>query len=282
MIRNMSSPPHNPQRWPCALTIAGSDSGAGAGIQADLKTFIAHGVYGLTALTLVTAQNTQAVQEVHLLPPRIIKAQIDAVFADFQIGAVKTGALGGVEAIHTIVDCLRRFGPVPLVVDPVMISKHGHVLLGLDAVAALKSKLLPLATLVTPNLSEAAILSNTGIIENREDMLRAAEAIAAQGCINVVVKGGHMPGAPADLLWQNGAAHWIEGERVETPHTHGTGCTYSAAITANLVRGLALAEAVGEAKQYIAGSLQHAQQFGLGINPVNHFWRNSPNFGARE
>jgi hydroxymethylpyrimidine/phosphomethylpyrimidine kinase len=278
----MSAPPHNSPRRSCALTIAGSDSGAGAGIQADLKTFAAHDVYGLTVLTLVTAQNTQAVQEVHLLPPEIIKSQLDAVFTDFSIGAVKTGALGGVEAICAVADRLSSYGPVPLVIDPVMVSKHGHVLLGMDAVAALKSRLLPLATLVTPNLSEAAILSNTGVIEDRDGMLRAAEAIAAHGCANVVVKGGHMLGAPADLLWQNGVVLWVEGERVDTPHTHGTGCTYSAAITANLVRGLALADAVFEAKRYITGSLRCAQRFGQGINPVNHFWRSSPDFGAHE
>lgn len=278
----MISPPQDSERWPCALTIAGSDSGAGAGIQADLKAFAAHDVYGLTVLTLVTAQNTQSVQDVHLLPPALIASQIDAVFADFSIGAVKTGALGGSAAICAVADGLRRYGPVPLVVDPVMISKHGHALLGMEAVSVLKSELLPLATLVTPNLSEAAMLANTGLIEDRHDMLLAAEAIAGLGCESVVIKGGHMPGAPADLLWQSGVAHWVEGERVDTPHTHGTGCTYSAAITANLVRGLALIDAVFAAKQYITGSLRHAQQFGKGINPVNHFWRSSPNFGARE
>lgn len=278
----MKLPAQNCVRGRCALTIAGSDSGAGAGIQADLKTFAAHGIYGLTALTLVTAQNTLAVNDVHHLPQTLIKGQIDAVFEDFIIGAVKTGALGNVETISTVAHCLANADPVPLVVDPVMVSKHGHFLLGMDAVAALKSKLLPLAVLVTPNLSEAAILSNTGVIKSRNDMLHAAEAIAAHGCKAVVVKGGHMDSAPADLLWHNGEALWVEGERIETQHTHGTGCTFSAAITANLVRGLAVADAVVEAKQYITGSLQHAQRFGQGINPVNHFWRCMPRFGAQD
>lgn len=268
-----------PARWPVALTIAGSDCGAGAGIQADLKTFCAHGVYGVTALSMVTVQNTQAVSDVHLLPPKLIEDQIETLFADFSIGAAKTGALGSAQTIRSVAAVLARHAQVPLVVDPVMISKHGHTLLALDAVAALKAVLLPRAALITPNLSEAAVLANTGVITNREGMQLAAEILAGLGPAAIVVKGGHLAGQPADLLWYQGQAHWIEGERIDTKHTHGTGCTFSAAITANLVRGLDLIEAVRQAKQYITGALQHAQQFGKGLNPVNHFWRSQPEFG---
>lgn len=271
---------HQPSRWPCALSIAGSDSSAGAGIQADLKTFCAHGVYGLTALAMVTVQNTQSVSAVHLLPPELLEAQIEALFSDFDIAAVKTGALGSEQAIRLTATVLRRHAPLPLVVDPVMISKHGHTLLALDAIAALKSELLPAALLVTPNLSEAAVLANTGLISDRDGMQRAAEIIARCGCAGVVVKGGHIAGDPADLLWYRGQAHWLEGARIDTMHTHGTGCTFSAAITANLVRGMDVIEAVSAAKQYITGSLQHVHQFGRGINPVNHFWRSAPGFGT--
>jgi hydroxymethylpyrimidine/phosphomethylpyrimidine kinase len=267
-------------RWPCALTIAGSDSGAGAGIQADLKTFCAHGVYGLTALTMVTVQNTQSVKAVHLLPRELIEAQIEALWADFEIGAVKTGALGCEQTIQLVAMVLRRQAPAQLVVDPVMISKHGHTLLPLDAIAALKSDLLPCATLVTPNLSEAAVLANTGRIEDRAGMLQAARIIADLGSAGVIVKGGHMAGDPVDLLWYRDQAYWLEGGRIDTVHTHGTGCTYSAAITANLVRGMDVVAAVQAAKDFIHGSLQHVQQFGRGINPVNHFWRIMPGFGT--
>jgi hydroxymethylpyrimidine/phosphomethylpyrimidine kinase len=273
----IAAPPH---RNLVAVTIAGSDSGAGAGVQADLKTFAAHGVFGATALTLITVQNTLSVQDVHLLPPGLVKAQIDALFDDFLPGAIKTGALGGPEIIDVVAACIRQHPGVPLVVDPVMISKHGHALLGIDAIAVLKKTLLPLAEVVTPNLNEAAVLSNSGRIGSRPDMLHAAEAIARLGCRAVIIKGGHMEGEPADLLWRDGAVSWLEGERVNTQQTHGTGCTFSAAIAANLVRGLALEEAAREAKNYITGALKHAQPFGKGINPVNHFWRSDPTFGA--
>lgn len=268
------------QLHPCAFTIAGSDSGGGAGIQADLKTFSALGVYGATVLTMVTVQNTQAVHAVHLLPPALVQAQIDALFADFNPGAIKTGALGGPDTIEIVASCLKQYPEVPLVVDPVMISKHGHALLGIDAISVLKRALLPLAEVVTPNLNEASVLSNVGCIETRTDMLKAAEAIGKLGSRSVIIKGGHMAGEPADLLWTHGAVYWMEGVRVDTPHTHGTGCTFSAAITANLVRKMPLPDAVRSAKEYITGGLQHAQVFGKGINPVNHFWRSDPTFGT--
>lgn len=266
----------------CALTIAGSDSGAGAGIQADLKTFSALGVYGTSVITLITAQNTLAVEQVETLPVQLLEAQLEAVFGDFEVGAAKTGALGNERIIRGLAAFLKKRQPrVLLVVDPVMISKHGHSLLDPEAVSSLKADLLPLATIVTPNLSEAAALGGMPPITDRDAMLAAAQRIAAFGCQAVVVKGGHSVGEPVDLLWEQGGARWFEGERVNTPHLHGTGCTFSAAITAGLVKGLPLAEAVGEAKEYITGALRHAQVFGHGINPVNHFWQTSPYFGRR-
>jgi hydroxymethylpyrimidine/phosphomethylpyrimidine kinase len=280
MMENMEHVPGASQQHPVALTIAGSDSGAGAGIQADLKTFSALGVYGATALTLVTAQNTRTVSNVYVLPPAVIRGQLEAVFTDFRVAAAKTGALGAVDTICAVVEALRRYGPLPLVVDPVMISKHGQALLHLDAVAALREELLPLATVVTPNLAEAAALAGMSAITDRAGMQAAAERIAELGCAWVVVKGGHMEGSAVDLAWHAGEALWLEGERVATPHTHGTGCTFSAAITAGIVRGLAIPEAVREAKAYVTGGLKCAQVFGQGINPVNHFWQSTPRFGA--
>ena len=271
---------HEPMQpvHPIALTIAGSDSGAGAGIQADLKTFASLRVYGASVLTLVTAQNTQMVSAVHLLPVPLIEQQLDAVLCDFQVGAIKTGALGSAEIIETIASKLQDI-QVPLVVDPVMISKHGSPLLAQEAVTALKKCLLPLATVVTPNLHEAAAIAGMPELTCREDMLTAAEGIASTGVKAVVVKGGHSAGTPADLLWTEAESNWIDGERVDTVHTHGTGCTYSSALTVYLLRGFPMVEAAMLAKRYITGALEHGQCFGKGINPVNHFWRHEPEFG---
>lgn len=270
----------NAWRHPVALTIAGSDSGGGAGIQADLKTFAAHGVYGCTVLTLVTAQNTRSVQSVQVLPPELVLAQLEAVYGDFTVAALKTGALGNAAVIVALAEYLRGMHPLELVIDPVMISKHGDSLLNEDAVTVLRDELFPLALVVTPNLHEAAALAGINEVHDRKTMLTAANAIAAYGCRAVVIKGGHMAGEPADLLWYQNQATWIAGERVESPHTHGTGCTFSAAITANLARGLALPEAVHAAKAYVAGAIKHGQLFGQGVNPVNHFWQSDESFGA--
>ncbi len=264
--------------YPIALTIAGSDSGAGAGIQADLKSFAALGVYGASVITLVTAQNTQAVSAVEALSPALIELQLDAVFADFSVGAIKTGALGTAAIIETVARKLAR-NTAPLVVDPVMISKHGSPLLAAESVSALKSALLPLATIVTPNLHEAAALTGCAPITSREAMVIAAQRLAETGVQTVIIKGGHSAGTPADLLWHDDAPVWIEGERVETEHTHGTGCTFSAALAAYLLRGFSMLEAAQLAKRYITGALRHGQRFGQGINPVNHFWRHEPEFG---
>jgi len=267
-------------RHPVALTIAGSDSGAGAGIQADLKTFAAHGIYGCSIITLVTAQSTQSVDAVELLPPELVVKQLKTVVQDFQIAALKTGALGGVGIIRALSEYLRESLLDNLVVDPVMISKHGHALLADDATNTLVNDLLPLARIVTPNLMEAAVLSGRESITSRAEMVSAAAEIAQTGCPIVVVKGGHSAENPADLFWEDGREAWLESPRIDTPHTHGTGCTYSAAIAANLVRGLKPLDAVREAKAYITGAIEHHQLFGQGLNPVNHFWRSDPAFGA--
>ena len=266
------------QRHPIALTIAGSDSGAGAGIQADLKTFASLGVFSASAVTLVTAQNTQNVSAVELLPIKLIELQLDAVLSDFQVGAIKTGALGNSAIISTVARKLKSVS-VPLVVDPVMISKHGSPLLAQDSAEALKAQLLPLATVVTPNLHEASALTGLPPITSREDMLSAAEQLTRTGVKSVILKGGHSAGTPADLLWFEDEPFWIEGERVESEHTHGTGCTFSSALVAYLLRGFPMLDAAKLAKRYITGAIRHGQQFGKGINPVNHFWRHEPEFG---
>jgi len=257
---------------PSALTIAGSDSGAGAGIQADLKTFSAHGVYCCTVLTMVTAQSTQTVDAVHILPSEWVTRQLTTVLHDFRIVAIKTGALGNGATIKCVAEALAPLAPPSLVVDPVIVSKHGHRLLDEEAATVLCDVLLPLARVVTPNLHEAVVLSGVDAIESRADMEHAAERIAAKGCGAVLVKGGHLGGEPDDLLWDHGRPEWFPGRRIETKHTHGTGCTYSAAITANLVLGMPLSEAVGCAKEYIAGAIANHRIYGHGVNPVNHFW----------
>jgi hydroxymethylpyrimidine/phosphomethylpyrimidine kinase len=202
------------------------------------------------------------------------------VYGDFSVAALKTGALGNAAVIMALAEYLRGMHPLQLVIDPVMISKHGDALLNEDAVTVLRDELFPLALVVTPNLHEAAALAGINEVHDRKTMLTAANAIAAYGCRAVVVKGGHMAGEPADLLWYQNQATWIAGERLESPHTHGTGCTFSAAITANLARGIALPEAVQAAKVYVAGAIRHGQLFGQGVNPVNHFWQSDESFGA--
>jgi hydroxymethylpyrimidine/phosphomethylpyrimidine kinase len=265
---------------PVALTVAGSDSGAGAGIQADLKTFAAYGVYACSVLTLVTAQSTQAVDAIEILPEDLIVQQLQTVFADFSIGAVKTGALGTAGVINAIAGFFSEHMVTDLVIDPVMISKHGHKLISDDAVGVLKSRLLPLARVTTPNLPEAEVLAGMSNIRSRQAMITAAEHIAESGCRAVLIKGGHSDAEPADLLWDGGVITWLEGERIATPHTHGTGCTFSAAIAASLVRGLSLENAALDAKRYISGAIAHHQLFGRGYNPVNHFWQSNARFGV--
>jgi len=255
------------------LTIAGSDSGGGAGIQADLKTFTAHGVHGMSAITAVTVQNSIGVQGFYELEPKAVFEQIESVVTDIGVDAAKTGMLASAAIVEAVADACERFGVPGLVVDPVAVSKHGDPLLRPDAVEALRRRLLPLATVVTPNAGEAELLGGVPVRE-RADLEAAARAVHALGPKWVLVKGGHVPGAEAvDLLWDGRRAIWLEARRLDTPHTHGTGCTLSAAITANLANGLDVVTAVREAKQYLTGAIAGSYPLGKGIGPTDPVWR---------
>jgi len=253
-----------------ALTIAGSDSGGGAGIQADLKTFAALGVYGMSAITSITAQNTVGVQGVFDLPPEFVGLQIDSVVTDIGVDAVKTGMLSNAGIIEVVAAKVKEHALPHLVVDPVMVAKSGDPLLRPEAREALIELLLPLAEVLTPNLHEAKALTGLSI-EGLEDMHRAAEAIYALGPRNVVVKGGHLEANPADLLYDGQRFVVLRGERIATPHTHGTGCTFASAIAAGLAKGLTVEQAVREAKAYITEAIRHALPLGHGHGPTNHF-----------
>ncbi|WEX90813.1 bifunctional hydroxymethylpyrimidine kinase/phosphomethylpyrimidine kinase [Sinorhizobium garamanticum] len=260
---------------PIALTIAGSDSGGGAGIQADLKTFSALGVYGASVITAVTAQNTKGVAAVADLSPEIVTAQIDAVLSDLNVAAVKIGMVSRRETIAAIADGLRRFGK-QVVVDPVMVATSGDRLLRPDAVAALVDELLPLALVATPNLPEAALLTGRSVAEDETEMARQAEAILKTGARSVLVKGGHRRGSEAtDLFFDGNAIVRLPAARIETINDHGTGCTLSAAIAAGLALGRPLVEAVREAKAYLHAALSAANTLsvGAGRGPVHHFHR---------
>lgn len=253
---------------PVALTIAGSDPSGGAGIQADLKTFHQRGVYGAAALTLLTVQNTQKVSAVEIISPEMVAAQIEAVLEDIPPAAAKTGALGN-EAIVARVAAMARSFPFPLVVDPVMISKHGHSLMTERACRTLAEQLLPEAFLVTPNLQEAGVLAGMPV-HDAASMEEAAVRIAALGVAAVLVKGGHLEGEAADMLYCKGVITWFRAPRIRSPHTHGTGCTYSACITAELAKGRALMDAVRIAKNFITQAIATAPGLGHGSGPVNH------------
>ena len=258
-----------------ALTIAGSDSGGGAGIQADLKTFSALGVYGASVITAVTAQNTRAVTAVEAVSPALIRAQIEAVFADLPPQAVKTGMLGDSQTICTVADSLAAVALPYLVIDPVMVAKSGDKLLADAAIATLRERLIPLATLITPNLPEAGELLGRSVT-TRDDMPQAAADLLALGCHAVLLKGGHLAGdASDDLLLTAGGATWLSAARHPGKNTHGTGCTLSAAITAGLARGLALVDAVHAAKDYIGAAIAAADRLhvGSGHGPLHHFHR---------
>jgi hydroxymethylpyrimidine/phosphomethylpyrimidine kinase len=260
----------DPEAAPVALTIAGSDSGGGAGIQADLKTFQRFGVYGASAITLVTAQNTLGVRGVELLAPEFVDQQIAAVAEDFEVRAAKTGALGSAEIIEAVTAAIEAHAFANLVVDPVMISKHGDPLLAPEARDALKTRLLPRASLVTPNLYEAAALLGRAV-GNEAEMRDAARAVCDLGAGATLVKGGHLPGGNAvDVLYDGSAFVHLAAPRIETRHTHGTGCTYSAAITALLARGATLVDAVHEAKDFISRAIAAAPRIGHGHGPVDH------------
>jgi hydroxymethylpyrimidine/phosphomethylpyrimidine kinase len=256
---------------PVALTIAGSDPSGGAGIQADLKTFHQFGVYGEAAITLVTVQNTRGVERVEYLAADLVIAQIRAVIGDIPPAAAKTGALGKREVIEAVAEMAMHF-PFPLVVDPVLLSKNGAPLVSPDAMEALKTRLLPHAFLLTPNLQEAGILSGLHVCD-APSMRAAAEKLSVLGARAVLVKGGHLTGDAIDVLFYEGK--WLEfpAPRIETRHTHGTGCTFSAAITALLATGHDLPAAVGRAKQYISEAIQTSPALGGGVGPVNHHAR---------
>ena len=259
---------------PTALTIAGSDSGGGAGIQADLKTFSALGVYGASAITALTAQNTRGVFGIAGVEPAFVGAQIDAVFADIRVDAVKIGMLGSPETIEAVAAAIERYRPRAVVLDPVMVAKSGDKLLEDRAVDALKTRLLPLATVVTPNLPEAAVLLGTTPPAGRRLMAGVAARLQGLGAANVLLKGGHLDGEDSpDLLMHGGELHWFEGKRTPTRNTHGTGCTLSSALAAFLARGLPLPAAVGEAKRYVGAAIGAADGLGVGggRGPVHHF-----------
>lgn len=255
---------------PRALTIAGSDSGGGAGIQADLKTFAALGVYGMSALTAITAQNTQGVRNALDLPLSLIEEQIDAVAEDIGIDAAKTGMLSSSAIIEVVARCVQKW-KLRLVVDPVMVAKSGTKLLQPDAVATLRTRLLPLAEVITPNLPEAEVLLDQRI-ETLGDMHAAARALHQSGPRIVVVKGGHRSGDPIDVYFDGQDSIELPATRINTPHTHGTGCTFSAAITALIARGWPVQEAIVRAKRYVTGAISHAPGLGHGHGPVDHFW----------
>ena len=256
-----------------ALTIAGSDSGGGAGIQADLKAFEANGVFGMSVVTALTAQNTREVTAVHEVPPAFVTAQLDAVAADLPVGAVKTGMLASAAVIDAVAGGVVRHGLGPVVVDPVMVTTNGDPLLHESAVDAVRRRMLPLADLVTPNAHEAAVLAGFEV-RTLDDARRAAREILGQGPGAVLVKGGHLDGEPdaVDLLLTGRGETLYREDRVDTTSTHGTGCTYASAIAAWLARGAALEDAVGRARRYLQGAIRHGLALGGGHGPTSHFW----------
>ena len=253
------------------LTIAGSDSGGGAGIQADLKTFAAFGVYGTSVITAVTAQNTLGVQGIYELPPEFVALQIDSVLTDIGADAVKTGMLPNSEIIEAVCEKIKQYRVEKLVVDPVMIATSGHRLINPEAQTILIGKLIQLAYLVTPNLSEAEVISGVKI-ETIEDMEAAAQKIKHKGAANVLVKGGHLCGDAVDVLFDGEKFTHYRSERLKSRNTHGTGCTFSAAITAELAKGNELKSAVKAAKKYITDAIRYSYRIGKGSGPVNHFY----------
>ncbi|MBI4282771.1 MAG: bifunctional hydroxymethylpyrimidine kinase/phosphomethylpyrimidine kinase [Chloroflexi bacterium] len=263
-----------------AMTIAGSDSGGGAGVQADLKTFAALGVYGTSAITAITAQNTLGVTAVLELPPELVAAQIDAILSDIGTDAVKTGMLANSRIIRVVADKLKEHGlsnpsihsGQALVVDPVMVAKGGDRLLQEEAVEALRSLLIPLATVVTPNLPEAAVLVGRSV-DSLEDARQAARDIVAMGARSAVVKGGHLQGDAVDVFYDGRRLREFTAPRIDTTSTHGTGCTFASAIAAGLAQGMAVEDAVARAKEYVTEAIRNAFPLGGGHGPLNHFYK---------
>lgn len=257
------------------LTIAGSDPSGGAGIQADLKSFAANGVYGMAAITALTAQNTQGVRGVELVPASFVKAQIEAVFADIRVDAIKIGMIATVEIAEAVAEALADHRGLPIVLDPVMVAKGGAPLLQDDAMEALRKRLVPLATVLTPNLPEAARLLEQPEATTRDEMAMQARALLELGPQVALIKGGHLEASESpDVLWDGETLHWFEGQRHRTKNTHGTGCSLSSAIAAQLSHGKAPSTAIAQAKQYVAGAIAAAdlQTVGHGHGPVHHFY----------
>ena len=252
-----------------ALTIAGSDCSGGAGIQADLKTMLANGVYGMSAITALTAQNTTGVAAIMNVTPEFLGQQLDCIFTDIFPDAVKIGMVSDKDLIRMIAQKLRQYQPKHVVVDPVMVATSGARLIADDAVEVLQQELFPLATVLTPNIPEAEVLLGENIA-SKEGMEKAAEEIGRQYGCGVLCKGGHSINDANDLLYQDGKVTWFAGKRINNPNTHGTGCTLSSAIAANLAKGCELAEAVRLAKEYISGALAAMLDLGKGSGPMNH------------
>lgn len=252
-----------------ALSIAGSDCSGGAGIQADIKTMTVNGVYAMSAITALTAQNTTGVAGISEVSPEFLKSQIDMIFGDIYPDSVKIGMVSSAELIETIAERLTFYKAKNVVVDPVMVATSGSKLLKTDAVSALVKMLLPLAAVTTPNIPEAEILSGM-TIRTKEDMESAAEKIAKENSCAVLLKGGHSLCDADDVLWNNSTARWFSGKRIDNPNTHGTGCTLSSALAANLAKGFSLEESVERSKDYISEALAAMLDLGKGSGPMNH------------
>ena len=252
------------------LTIAGSDSSGGAGIQADLKTFAAHGTYGMSVITAITAQNTTGVTAIQNITPDVVAAQIDAVFSDIRVDGVKVGMVSTAATIEVIAEKMKQYQPKVLVVDPVMVATSGAYLLEEDARSVLRDKLLPLATLITPNMAEGEVLSGM-TIRCKDEMEEAADIILGDGARAVLLKGGHLADTADDYLCDGDRGFWFEGRRFDNPNTHGTGCSLSSALACNLAAGLNLHNAVAKAKAYVALGIEHGLPVGHGHGPIHHF-----------
>lgn len=252
-----------------ALTIAGSDSSGGAGIQADIKTMMANGVFAMSAITALTAQNTTGVTGILEVAPEFLKEQIDCVFTDIRPDAVKIGMVSSSGLITAIAEKLKEYHAENIVVDPVMVATSGAKLISDDAVATLKEKLLPAADILTPNIPESEVLSGMQV-KTEEDMIKAAETISTKYHCAVLVKGGHQLNDANDLLYRDGSYRWFHGNRIDNPNTHGTGCTLSSAIASNLAKGFSMDESVERAKEYISGALGAMLDLGKGSGPMDH------------
>lgn len=253
------------------LTIAGSDCSGGAGIQADLKTFSAHGVFGMSVIVSVVAENTSRVIDIQDVRPDMIEKQIDAIFEDIDVDAVKIGMLSQPECMEAVAGKLKQYAPANIILDPVMYAKNGCPLMNPDAIDTLIEKVIPFADLLTPNIPEAEKIAGISI-HNVEDMKKSAEAIYRMGCKNVLVKGGHAAGSALDILFDGERFYTFDAQRIDTKNTHGTGCTYSAAIASNLALGCSMQEAVHRAKEYITTAIRHSLAIGKGHGPTHHFY----------